>query len=60
MLLYLAFNVATSILAIPSGKLSDKIGRSKILVPGYLIYGLVYLGFAFLTASESAALPSGI
>ena len=50
MLLYLIFNVATSILAIPSGKLSDKFGRSKILVPGYLIYGFVYLGFSFLSA----------
>jgi len=50
MLLYLIFNVATSVLAIPSGRLSDKFGRSKILVPGYLIYGLVYLGFSLLSA----------
>lgn len=50
LLLYLLFNVATSVLAIPSGKLSDKLGRSKILVSGYLIYGLVYLGFALLSA----------
>lgn len=49
-LLYLIFNVTASILAIPAGKLSDKFGRSKILVPGYLIYGLVYLGFAFLSS----------
>ncbi|MCE5201091.1 MAG: MFS transporter [Synergistaceae bacterium] len=50
-LLYLIFNVSTSILAIPAGKLSDKFGRSSILVPGYIIYGLVYFGFAAL-ASE--------
>jgi len=54
MLLYLIFNVATSVLAIPSGKLSDKYGRSRILVPGYLIYGFVYLGFAVL--SDKAAI----
>lgn len=48
-LLYLIFNVSASVLAIPSGKLSDRFGRSKILVPGYLIYGLVYLGFSFLS-----------
>lgn len=53
MLLYLIFNVATSVLAIPSGKLSDQYGRSKILVPGYLIYGLVYLGFALLSAKPA-------
>lgn len=52
-LLYLVFNVFTSVLAIPSGKLSDKFGRSRILVPGYLIYGLVYLGFAFLSAKPA-------
>lgn len=48
-LLYLAFNVATSLLAFPAGKFSDKYGRSKILIPGYLIYGLVYFGFAFVS-----------
>ena len=53
MLLYLIFNVATSALAIPSGKLSDKYGRSRILVSGYLIYGLVYLGFALLSAKPT-------
>lgn len=54
-LLYLIFNIVASALAIPAGKLSDKFGRSKILVPGYLIYGFVYLGFALL--SEKAAIP---
>ena len=55
-LLYLIFNISTSILAIPSGKLSDKYGRCKILVPGYLIYGLVYLGFAFLSSKPAIVL----
>jgi MFS family permease len=55
-LLYLIFNVAASTLAIPSGKLSDKFGRSRILVPGYLIYGLVYLGFAFLSSKPAIVL----
>lgn len=49
-LLYLLFNVSTSALAIPAGRLSDRFGRSKVLVPGYLIYGLVYLGFASLSS----------
>lgn len=55
-LLYLVFNISTSLLAIPSGKLSDKFGRAKILIPGYLIYGLVYLGFALLTAKPAILL----
>ena len=55
-LLYLVFNISASILAIPSGKLSDKFGRSVILVPGYLIYGLVYLGFAVFAAKQAIVL----
>lgn len=53
LLLYFIFNVSASVLAIPSGKLSDRFGRRAILVPGYLIYGLVYLGFALLTSKMS-------
>jgi len=56
MLLYLVFNVSASLLAIPSGKFSDKFGRRSILVPGYLIYGLVYLGFALFTSKISIIL----
>ncbi|MCL5072096.1 MAG: MFS transporter [Actinobacteria bacterium] len=55
-LLYLIFNISASILAIPSGKLSDKLGRSVILVPGYIIFGLVYIGFALLTTKISIVL----
>ena len=52
-LLYLVFNVSTSALAIPAGKLSDRFGRSRILLPGYFIYGAVYLGFALLSAKPA-------
>jgi MFS family permease len=55
-LLYLVFNVAASVLAIPCGRFSDKFGRKKALVPGYLIYGLVYLGFAFFAAKPAVLL----
>jgi MFS family permease len=54
MLLYLVFNASASALSLPFGKLSDKVGRSRVLVPGYIVYGLVYLGFALL-ASQAAA-----
>ena len=55
-LLYLIFNVTASVLAVPAGKLSDRFGRSRVLVPGYLIYGFVYLGFAFFSAKPVIAL----
>lgn len=53
MLLYFIFNVSASLLAIPSGKISDKFGRKAILVPAYLIFGFVYLGFAILSSKAS-------
>lgn len=46
-LLYFVFNVTASVLSIPCGKLSDKIGRKRLLVGGYITFSLVYFGFAF-------------
>ena len=46
-LLYFLYNLTSSLLALPFGKLSDKIGRRKLLVAGYMVFGFVYLGFAF-------------
>ncbi len=45
--LYFVYNVTAAYLAIPFGKLSDKIGRKKVLVGGYFAFALVYMGFAF-------------
>ncbi|MDD3409190.1 MAG: MFS transporter [Eubacteriales bacterium] len=46
-LLYFIYNLTASLLAIPCGKLSDKVGRKRLLVSGYLAFSLVYFGFAF-------------
>ena len=48
-LLYFIYNITASVLAMPLGKLSDRIGRKKLLVPGYLTFSICYLGFAFAT-----------
>ncbi|MDA8188304.1 MAG: MFS transporter [Dehalococcoidales bacterium] len=50
-LAYLTFNVVYSILAMPLGSLSDKVGRRAVIVAGYLVFALVYLGFAVASAS---------
>ena len=50
LLLYLVFNVTASVLAIPAGRFSDRFGRRSMLVAGYLLSGLVYLGFASVTS----------
>jgi len=45
-LFYLVYNIIYGLVTYPASRLSDKIGRKKLLVLGYLFYGLVYLGFA--------------
>jgi len=44
--LLLAFNVVYTLISTPAGSLSDRIGRRKVIVAGWIFYGLVYLGFA--------------
>ena len=45
-LFYLVYNIVYCLATYPASRLSDKIGRKRLLVFGYLLYGLVYLGFA--------------
>jgi MFS family permease len=42
---YMLFNVVSVFLAIPAGKLSDRVGREKLIIAGFLIYALVYFFF---------------
>lgn len=46
-LLYFIYNLTASLLAIPAGRRSDKVGRKRLLVAGYFVFSIVYLGFAF-------------
>ncbi len=51
LLMLILFNVVYSTVSIPAGILSDKLGRRRIIVLGWLIYALTYLGFAVASAS---------
>lgn len=42
---YLLYNFVYTIFSYPAGFISDKIGRKKVIILGYIFYGLVYLGF---------------
>jgi MFS family permease len=45
-LMLVLFNVTYAIVATPAGILSDKIGRKRVIALGWLIYAVVYFGFA--------------
>ncbi|MBL7765060.1 MAG: MFS transporter [Chitinophagaceae bacterium] len=47
LMLYLLFNVVFSLMAFPVGKLADRLGKTKMLIFGLMIYALTYSGFAF-------------
>lgn len=44
--LYAVSNIIFAVLALPFGKLADKIGAQRIIVWGYGIFALAYFGFA--------------
>ena len=50
----LTFNVIYTLLSGPAGALSDKVGRRQLIVGGWCLYGLIYLGFARVTAGWQA------
>ena len=50
--MYIIFNIFYAIFSYPSGILSDKIGRWKVLSAGYLLFSLTSLGFIFANSKE--------
>lgn len=44
-LVYLIFNSVSVILAVPAGMLSDRFGRERLIIFGFLLYSIIYFGF---------------
>jgi MFS family permease len=42
----ITFNLVYTLLSTPAGSLSDRIGRRRLIVGGWLVYAAIYLGFA--------------
>jgi len=45
------FNLIYSLVSTPAGSLSDRIGRRRLIISGWLVYAAIYLGFAFAQAA---------
>lgn len=50
-LAYLVFNLTYTFFSMPAGILSDKIGRKPIIIGGYVIFSIIYLGFGLVQHS---------
>lgn len=46
LLMLAAFNLVYALVSTPAGSLSDRIGRRKVIIGGWMVYGVIYLGFA--------------
>lgn len=53
-LLWMVLHFSKVIMSLIGGELSDKVGRKKLIVSGWIVYALVYAGFAFVDAPWQA------
>jgi MFS family permease len=42
----ITFNAVYTLVSAPAGSFSDKVGRRRVIIGGWLVYALIYLGFA--------------
>ena len=52
-LLWSLLHIVKASLSIYGGALSDRVGRKAVIVAGWSVYSLVYLGFAFSTSATA-------
>ena len=54
------FNLVYTVLAGPAGALSDHIGPRRVMIGGWLLYAMVYMGFAWADRTWHFALLYGL
>lgn len=52
LLLYIFLNIFDAVFSAPAGSLSDKIGRRRVILIGYLMFSAVSAGFLIVTALQ--------
>lgn len=53
MLLWAMLHVSKVVSSLVGGDLSDRLGRRRLIVSGWILYAAVYIGFAFVTNAVS-------
>jgi MFS family permease len=56
----ITFNFVYSVLSTPAGALSDRIGRGRLILGGWITYALIYLGFALSKTGTEIWLVFGL
>ena len=46
LVMLVVFNLVYSLVSTPAGSLSDRVGRRRLIIGGWLVYAAIYLGFA--------------
>jgi MFS family permease len=58
-LVYLVFNLVYSLSAVPAGMAADKFGRKRIILLGFVLFAILYYGFAVATSTKAIWLLFG-
>ncbi len=51
LIMLVMFNLIYSLISTPAGSLSDRIGRRRLIIGGWLVYAAIYFGFALAQAA---------
>ncbi len=57
LLMLVMFNLIYTLISTPAGSLSDRVGRRRLIIGGWLVYAAIYLGFALAQAAWAKANP---
>jgi MFS family permease len=50
LIMLVVFNLLYSLVSTPAGSRSDRVGRRRLIIAGWMVYAVIYLGFALAQA----------
>jgi MFS family permease len=59
-LMYMCFNVVYSLASLPAGIAADRFGMKRVILAGFVLFALIYLGFATAGSARAAWLLFGL